>query len=137
MLRRFTFLLSLSLSLSFAFSCGSGSSPAPQATAPAKNAAQPAPADEQVTPELLAQRKHGAELYGRICAVCHGAKGEGYKADRASALGHQDFLASTTDWYLRTSIAKGRSRTTMSAWSNEHGGPLNDHDIDALIAFLR
>ena len=28
----------------------------------------------------------GRELYGRICAVCHGADGEGYKADAALAL---------------------------------------------------
>src|SRR6266478_3471222 len=28
------------------------------------------------------QQKQGAELYGRMCAVCHGAGGEGYKADQ-------------------------------------------------------
>ena len=29
------------------------------------------------------QQKEGGELYARMCAVCHGPKGEGYKADQA------------------------------------------------------
>ena len=120
--------------LLFAFSCGSGTKPAPHANAPV---AQPVKPAAPVTPELLAQQKHGAQLYARICAVCHGAKGEGYKADRASALAHPEFLASANDWFLRASIARGRTGTTMSAWSNEHGGPLSAGDIDAIVAFMR
>ena len=140
----------LSLSLIFAFSCGSGSPSAPQASSPAQTSneapalrggasmqppvqtAQPA-----ATPQELAQQKHGAELYARICAVCHGQKGEGYKADRANALAHPEFLASVSDSFLRIAIARGRAGTVMSAWSTEHGGPLTSSDIDALVAFLR
>jgi cytochrome c oxidase cbb3-type subunit III len=128
-------LLFWSLTLLFAFSCGSGTKPTPQSNAPALPAAKPAA--PPVAPELLAQQQHGAQLYARICAVCHGAKGEGYKADRASALAHPEFLATVNDWFMRLSIARGRRGTTMSAWSNEHGGPLSSGDIDAIVAFIR
>jgi cytochrome c oxidase cbb3-type subunit 3 len=86
-----------------------------------------------VSPQLT----KGAELYGRMCAVCHGANGEGYKADQAPRLAQPDFQASVTDQYLREAIKGGRSGTTMSAWSKAHGGPLTDGDVEDLIKFLR
>jgi cytochrome c oxidase cbb3-type subunit 3 len=81
--------------------------------------------------------QHGAELYARTCAVCHGDKGEGYKADDAPALSHPDFLASVTDPYLRQAITQGRQGTTMSAWGRVRGGPLAPSDVDDVIAHLR
>ena len=87
--------------------------------------------------ELTASQEHGREIYGRMCAVCHGAGGEGYKADQAPALAHRDFLASVTDQFLRSAIANGRGGTTMSAWAKERGGPLEPDDVTATIAFLR
>ncbi len=80
---------------------------------------------------------HGAELYGRMCSVCHGPSGEGYKADQAPAIAHPDFLASATDGFLRDAIVQGRAGTTMSAWGVENGGPLVRADVDAIVAFLR
>jgi cytochrome c oxidase cbb3-type subunit III len=80
---------------------------------------------------------HGGEIYGRMCAVCHGPAGEGYKADNAPALAHPDFLASVTDEYLRDAIVSGRASTTMSAWGLERGGPLSPADVDAVVAFMR
>ncbi len=79
----------------------------------------------------------GAELYGRMCAVCHGANGEGYKADQAPTLRHPEFLTTVTDDFLRGAIARGRSGTTMSAWGTERGGPLSRADVDAVVAFMR
>jgi cytochrome c oxidase cbb3-type subunit 3 len=72
-----------------------------------------------------------------MCAVCHGDRGQGYKADQAPALAHPDFLATVSDDFLRFAIAFGRQRTTMSAWSTNAGGPLSDPDIDAVVQFLR
>jgi cytochrome c oxidase cbb3-type subunit 3/ubiquinol-cytochrome c reductase cytochrome c subunit len=80
---------------------------------------------------------HGAELYGRMCSVCHGPSGEGYKADQAPAIAHPDFLASATDGFLRDAIVQGRTGTTMSAWGVENGGPLVHADVDAVVAFIR
>jgi cytochrome c oxidase cbb3-type subunit 3/ubiquinol-cytochrome c reductase cytochrome c subunit len=80
---------------------------------------------------------HGAELYGRMCAVCHGAKGEGYKADQAPRLAGPEFQASIGDIALREAIKNGRMGTTMSAWSKDRGGPLGSQDVEELIQFLR
>ncbi len=80
---------------------------------------------------------HGGELYTRMCVVCHGTAGEGYKADNAPAIAHPDFLASVTDAFLREAIANGRQGTTMSAWGAERGGPLVRADVDAVVAFMR
>ncbi len=79
----------------------------------------------------------GAELYGRMCAVCHGENGEGYKADQAPRLAHPDFQASVSDAYLREAIANGRNGTTMSAWATTHGGPLTADDVNEVVKFLR
>ncbi|HEX3853502.1 MAG TPA: c-type cytochrome [Polyangiaceae bacterium] len=89
---------------------------------------------KQPPPEKLTR---GGELYGRMCAVCHGANGEGYKADQAPRLAQPDFQASVSDQYLREAIKNGRMGTTMSAWSTNRGGPLADHDVEELIKFLR
>jgi len=79
----------------------------------------------------------GAQLYGRMCSVCHGMNGEGYRADRAPAIGHTDYLATVTDEYLHHAIVDGRVATTMSAWGLEHGGPLRPREVDAIIAYMR
>jgi cytochrome c oxidase cbb3-type subunit III len=79
----------------------------------------------------------GAELYGRMCAVCHGEKGEGYKADQAPRLAQPEFQATVSDDQLREAIKNGRNSTTMSAWSTDRGGPLSPEDIEEVIKFLR
>jgi cytochrome c oxidase cbb3-type subunit 3 len=81
--------------------------------------------------------QRGAKVYAQMCAVCHGARGAGYKADQAPAITHVAFLASVSDDFLRQAINNGRSGTTMSAWSTLRGGPLSRADVDAIIAFLR
>ncbi len=86
--------------------------------------------------QLNPVQRHGAELYARMCAVCHGKSGEGYKADQATALAQPDFLASVPDALLRTAITEGRTGTTMSAWATTRGGPLSASDIEAVIAFI-
>ena len=95
------------------------------------------PAVAALDPKLAAQLAHGKELYTRICAVCHGVNGEGYKADAAPALNHPAYLGSVNDVLLRDAIANGRTGSTMSAWSKRRGGPLDEAGIDAVIAFMR
>jgi cytochrome c oxidase cbb3-type subunit III len=79
----------------------------------------------------------GRELYTRMCAVCHGDAGEGYRADRAPRLAQPDWLASASDSFLRDVIVDGRARSTMSAWGNSRGGPLNAAQVNAVISFMR
>ena len=88
-------------------------------------------------PAPPAKLTQGAELYGRMCAVCHGEKGEGYKADQAPRLAQPEFQSSVDDAYLREAITNGRAGTTMSAWSKDRGGPLSAADVNELITFLR
>ncbi|HET7545203.1 MAG TPA: c-type cytochrome [Polyangiaceae bacterium] len=89
-------------------------------------------------PERMSQAAaHGAQLYGRMCAVCHGEHGEGYKADQAPRLAQPEFQRSVSDEHLREAIKNGRTGTTMSAWSKDRGGPLSGPEIEDVIAFLR
>ena len=104
------------------------------AIAPAAEAVPEPPAGAGVSAPSV---EHGAALYGRMCAICHGADGEGYKADQAPAIGRQDFLASVTDDFLSFAIAIGRQGTTMSAWAKDQAGPLDDRDVASIVRFLR
>lgn len=79
----------------------------------------------------------GAALYQKYCALCHGDKGEGYKADGANALANQEFLKVATDAFLRNGIERGRPGTVMSAWGKAYGGPLNDQELDRLVTYIR
>ncbi len=92
---------------------------------------------ECTPPKQAWAQHHGAELYGRMCAVCHGMNGEGYKADQAPAIGRSAYLMTVTDEYLHHAINDGRATTTMSAWGFDHGGPLKPRDVEATIAHLR
>src|SRR5882724_7130462 len=79
----------------------------------------------------------GPELYARMCAVCHGDAGEGYRADQAPRLAQPELLASASDDFLREAIASGRAGSTMSAWGKSRGGPLGGEQVDAVIRFMR
>jgi cytochrome c oxidase cbb3-type subunit 3/ubiquinol-cytochrome c reductase cytochrome c subunit len=79
----------------------------------------------------------GAGLYATRCALCHGDKGQGYAADAANALGNKTFLASASDEFLARSIERGRPGTSMSAWGQSRGGPLDDAQLALLVEHLR
>ena len=78
----------------------------------------------------------GAELYGEYCAVCHGAKGEGYAAPQANALANPDFLAAASEDFLKAGVVKGRPGTSMSAWGASEGGPLSEAVVTELVKHL-
>ncbi len=79
----------------------------------------------------------GFAPYTQYCALCHGARGEGYAADHANALTNPDFLRVATDAFLLDSILEGRPGTPMSAWSVTHGGPLDATQAMSIIDWLR
>lgn len=93
------------------------------------------PSTELPTDTALANQ--GAALYATYCALCHGEKGEGYKADGANALNNPTFLRTATDELLYNGILKGRPGTTMSAWGQQAGGPLTETQANAIVAFIR
>jgi cytochrome c oxidase cbb3-type subunit 3/ubiquinol-cytochrome c reductase cytochrome c subunit len=79
----------------------------------------------------------GTALYAQRCALCHGDKGQGYVADNANALDNATFLATASDAFLKHAIERGRPGTSMSAWGEVVGGPLDDAAVTELIKQIR
>jgi mono/diheme cytochrome c family protein/rhodanese-related sulfurtransferase len=79
----------------------------------------------------------GKQLYARYCALCHAADGSGYAADHAPSLVSPLFLASASDAFIADGIRLGRPNTAMAAYGQNRGGPLDDQQIAAIVAFLR
>lgn len=90
---------------------------------------EPAPQDPRIA--------QGGALYAEYCAICHGDRGEGYRADAANALANQAFLAIASDSFLESGIARGRPGTPMSAWGKERGGPLDAESIEAIRVLVK
>ena len=113
----------------FASACESGS-----ARPRAKHDAQistPVPADAAVSVD------DAKPTYMRLCAPCHAADGKGYAADFAPSLVNPTFLESATDDVLRRSIIFGRPGTSMGAYGRALGGPLDDAEVEKLVAWIR
>jgi len=87
----------------------------------------------------------GAALYGRFCAVCHGADGVSVPETHAPRLRSDALLAIADDRFLTRTIALGRPGanggdrrgTKMTAFGAEVGGPLGEAEIDRIVAHLR
>lgn len=79
----------------------------------------------------------GAAAFAKYCALCHGAEATGYAADHAPSLVSTTFLASASDEYLARGIREGRPGTAMAPYAKARGGPLDDEEVAAIIAFLR
>lgn len=71
----------------------------------------------------------GARLYGRHCAACHGADGNG---GVGVPLALPSFLGSVPDDYLRKSIRLGRPGRVMPAFRS-----LRDTEVEAIVAHIR
>lgn len=89
------------------------------------------------TSEPPPPHEEGFKLYAKYCGFCHGPQGEGYVSPAANALSNQDFLATASDDFLTQAIAMGRTDTKMSAWSDAYGGPLNNAEVQQLVAAMR
>ena len=83
--------------------------------------------------------KAGAEKYGRYCAACHGAKGEGYVAGvPGTGVGLPGFLSAVSDDYILQTLKLGRVGTPMRPFIGSRGlANLTEIDGHDLIAYLR
>jgi len=72
--------------------------------------------------------RRGAALYQAVCAMCHGPRGEGRYAPRL--VGHHD-----RKW-LRARVALGTGSRYMPGFSRKVGGPLDDAQLDSLVAWI-
>jgi cytochrome c oxidase cbb3-type subunit 3 len=95
----------------------------------------PEPARAESSPAARIQA--GRALYARYCELCHAADGTGYAADEAPSLVSPTFLATADDAFIARGIRLGRPNTAMAAYGKSRGGPLEDAQIAAIVAFLR
>lgn len=88
----------------------------------------------------------GERLFGRYCAGCHGAHGEGSHGTGVTfsrprdlpimppALNNPGYLASASDAQIRNTLVKGRAGTPMVAFKPRG---LSDRDLNDIVAFVR
>ncbi|NUN15202.1 MAG: c-type cytochrome [Myxococcales bacterium] len=83
----------------------------------------------------------GKEKYAKICAMCHGASGLGYRENaNAPAIRSQEFLSLVSDGYLRHMLKHGKEETMMRSFtpgSVTSWAALTDTEIEDIIVFLR
>ncbi len=84
----------------------------------------------------------GAELFGRLCASCHGDFGEGgphpsNPGDIIPPISTAVYLETRDDATLRAIISKGQPDQGMAPFLESEGGPLNEEEVEALVAFMR
>jgi cytochrome c oxidase subunit 2 len=74
---------------------------------------------------------NGAEVYGRMCSVCHQPAGQGMPPAFPSLLGSKTVIGPVID-HLHT-VLKGRPGTAMQAFELQ----LNDKDIASVVTYER
>ena len=84
----------------------------------------------------------GQEIFSKNCAACHGDFGEGgpnptRPNDIIAPISSSEFLKTRDDFTLRAIIAQGQPNFGMSPFGSSFGGPLDDDQIDAIVAYLR
>lgn len=89
---------------------------------------------------------NGQALYGRHCARCHGANGEGGHGTGvtlsrprsapilAPALNNPGFLAAASDALIKTALVQGRDGTPMRSFLKQG---LKERDINDIVAYVR
>lgn len=97
---------------------------------------------DRVRTEKLREREfstEGATMYAALCSACHGEKGEGVRLAGESAypaIANPDFLAASSNEFLRENIRRGRPGRRMPAWREGAGG-LRNSEIDRIVEHLR
>jgi cytochrome c oxidase cbb3-type subunit 3 len=87
------------------------------------------------TAKSVGSAQQGEVAYGKYCASCHGASGEG--AAKGSAITNDSFLALVSDQGLRTIIITGRPELGAPDWrGNVFGKPMSDQEITDVVAWL-
>jgi mono/diheme cytochrome c family protein len=86
--------------------------------------------------------ERGQQLFVQNCAVCHGSLGEGgvnpaNPKDIIAPISSAEFLKPRDDFSLRSIISQGQPNFGMSPFGVAFGGPLEDDEIDAIVAFMR
>ena len=84
----------------------------------------------------------GQLIYSDNCADCHGDLGEGGSnparpGDIIAPISTAEYLRTRDDGTIRSIISQGQPNFGMSPFGSAFGGPLDDEEIDNLVAFIR
>jgi len=84
----------------------------------------------------------GQVLFAQYCSGCHGEFGEGGPnparvGDVIAPISSAEYLRTRDDITLRSIISQGQPNFGMSPFGSSYGGPLDDEQVDAIVAFLR
>ena len=84
----------------------------------------------------------GQALFAQNCAICHGDFGEGgpnpaRPDDIIAPISTAEYLKTRDDHTLFQITAQGQPNFGMSPFSSAFGGPLDDDQVTALVAFIR
>ena len=84
----------------------------------------------------------GATLFAQNCSVCHGQFGEGgpnpsRAGDVIAPISSAEYLKTRDDATLRNIISQGQPDFGMSPFGAANGGPLDDEQVDSIVAFIR
>jgi mono/diheme cytochrome c family protein len=84
----------------------------------------------------------GLELYREYCSVCHGDFGEGgiNPANPAITIGPistEQYLVTRDDVTIRAIINRGQPDSGMSPFGLAFGGPLDEEEVGAIVAYVR
>jgi len=84
----------------------------------------------------------GQKLFVQNCSACHGELGEGginpaRAGDIIMPISTSEYLKTRDDFTLRSVISQGQPNFGMSPFGSSNGGPLDDDQIDAIVAYIR
>ena len=84
----------------------------------------------------------GRALYVQNCASCHGDFGEGgpnpsMAGDIIAPISTAEYMKTRDDATLRAIISQGQPNFGMSPFGLSFGGPLDEGEIDTLVAYMR
>lgn len=84
----------------------------------------------------------GLELFAQNCAPCHGDFGEGganptLPGDIIAPISSAEYLKTRDDGTLRAIISQGQPNFGMSPFGTAFGGPLDEDEIEAIVALMR
>lgn len=84
----------------------------------------------------------GQQLFAQNCSACHGDFGEGglnpsRQGDVIAPISSAEYLQTRDDFTLRSIIAQGQPNFGMSPFGSAFGGPLEEEEIDAIVAYMR
>jgi mono/diheme cytochrome c family protein len=84
----------------------------------------------------------GQEIFSQNCSGCHGEFGEGglnptRPDDIIAPISSAEYLRTRDDATLHSIISQGQPNFGMSPFGTANGGPLDDEEIDAVVAYIR